>query len=524
MARYNINRLSRDELEYELTERGIDTSSSDVQDMRKKLRHILKLEKDGTVAKLNYSGREAREELVVLDTKLKAIQESLKNKEQPPHPEQIHTKLTHIYNRALRLKTEEQELLNERSTILQASLDCWDLIRDEDQEETSLEEMEKLRLSKPSTSKGGGVNSNYASVQEGERQQNKIENHKSQDRRTTNMEDQSSSSSSEEANATKKEALKVQKLKMVVVRANRQRSPNSYAEASDQHHIHRSRDDRSESSYETASENEDILHHRRKTITIKKSVNVKDWDCRFSGDGTGQSINAFLENISAIRRARNTSRRDLFRQAIDLFEGPALSWYKSIRRDVDSWDEIVNLLREEFEPEDYEDRLWEEIRNRTQGREEKVGAFIVTMKNYFARLPNLPSEKKMLKQIQKNLTPFFQERLALESVKTIEQLRKLCKQIESCRERVNNYRPPPRDNPECMERDLAYNHPKDVKKSSHNENKIVNAKCWNCQTYGHRFKSCQEAQKKFCHRCGQSGKPTKECNKCNPGNEGLRRK
>lgn len=69
----------------------------------------------------------------------------------------------------------------------------------------------------------------------------------------------------------------------------------------------------------------------------------------------------------------------------------------ALRRKVSTWEELVKELRTEFEPRDYEDRLWEEIRRRTQGSEESIGVFTAAMDNYFHRLPTVPSEQERLK-------------------------------------------------------------------------------------------------------------------------------
>lgn len=48
-------------------------------------------------------------------------------------------------------------------------------------------------------------------------------------------------------------------------------------------------------------------------------------------------------------------------------------------------------LRQAFLPCDYEESLWEEVRNRTQGADEPVSIYIAIMENLFRRLPSMPS-------------------------------------------------------------------------------------------------------------------------------------
>jgi hypothetical protein len=56
----------------------------------------------------------------------------------------------------------------------------------------------------------------------------------------------------------------------------------------------------------------------------------------FSGKVSGMSVNSFLQS----RVARGVSTHELLVSAVDLLEGPALIWYRSVHSTVQSW-EIV---------------------------------------------------------------------------------------------------------------------------------------------------------------------------------------
>lgn len=191
-------------------------------------------------------------------------------------------------------------------------------------------------------------------------------------------------------------------------------------------------------------------------VIIKKlQVPVKDWGVKFSGDGQGLSINAFLEAVEELRQSRNTTTRELFNSAFDLFRGPALTAVRALRREVFTWEELVKELRAEFEPRDYEDRLWEEIRRRTQGAEESIGVFTAVMDNYFHRLPTVPSEQERLKIIKKNMLPYYLDRLALHEVRTVKDLVKLGRQLEDAKWKIESHRPPSAARG-LLEPDLSY--------------------------------------------------------------------
>lgn len=126
-------------------------------------------------------------------------------------------------------------------------------------------------------------------------------------------------------------------------------------------------EDRSESRVEevekTKTEDSSEIRVVNETVVIKKhQIPVKDWGIKFSGDGQGLSINAFLESVNELKNSRQTTTKELFDSAYDLFRGPALITVKSLKRQVTSWEDLVTELKAEFVSRDYEDRLWEEIR------------------------------------------------------------------------------------------------------------------------------------------------------------------
>lgn len=150
------------------------------------------------------------------------------------------------------------------------------------------------------------------------------------------------------------------------------------------------------------------------------------------------SLNAFLQQVEDLRVARNITKEQLFASAIDLFRGQALLWFRTKRSEAKNWDNLVKLLRDEYLPSDYNDKLFEEIRRRTQEPKESISAYIVVMENLFSRLTIEIKEKVKLKVILKNLAPFYHLQLGLTQIDSISQLLKLGKQLEEKRTAVDN--------------------------------------------------------------------------------------
>lgn len=161
-----------------------------------------------------------------------------------------------------------------------------------------------------------------------------------------------------------------------------------------------------------------------------RSIPVSKWDLKFSGEKKDMSVNAFLERVEELRIARNVTKETLFDSGIDLFTGKALHWYRYVRKTECKWDGLVKRLREEFQPHNYTEKLFEEIRKRTQGPEESVGIYLAVMLAMFDRLECPVSQEMQLKIIMRNLSPFYQSQLGLVEVKTIGELKTLCKRLK----------------------------------------------------------------------------------------------
>jgi len=273
-----------------------------------------------------------------------------------------------------------------------------------------------------------------------------------------------------------------------------------------------------------------------------RGVPVMKWALKFSGDQGSLSIAAFLERVEELRVARGISEFELYESAVDLFEGQALVWFRSVRRRVTSWAELKRELKLVFQKQDYNERLWKEIENRTQAESENIDIYLAIMDNLLARLSTPVDGTRILDIIMKNLNCYLQDKLCMYDIRSIEELRTFARRAELGRTRSSSVMPPPR--PQLvMEPDLAFSRNcvsnKNSGKVKSNVNtlqvstkkdqgsssldKAVNAddaktkqkRCWNCHLEGHTFTDCKEPRKGlFCFRCGRRGTVSRDCQRC----------
>jgi hypothetical protein len=271
------------------------------------------------------------------------------------------------------------------------------------------------------------------------------------------------------------------------------------------------------------AEGREALDFARVDRDWKVNPQIYKWNVTFSGDNNG-SVNAFIVRIEELAIARGVSEAQLLQGAVELFEGQALLWFRSVRNEITSWKELKHLLRSEFLPLDFEENLLQEIRNRKQGVDEPIGTFVACMLGLYDRLSKEIGEEDKLNQIKRNLAPYYLEKLVLQPVLSIRQLKAIAKELELNKFRIEQYEATKNRKVKSLEPDLAckQSFPRFTSKPSVQlvQSKRTGMQCWNCNQYGHRFSECQLPPKIFCHRCGYQNKLTRNCPDCNKRNRG----
>lgn len=279
-----------------------------------------------------------------------------------------------------------------------------------------------------------------------------------------------------------------------------------------------------------ASTSTPVVHEPVENITVIENSNsnkyirdIAKFDAKFSGDVSKVSVNAFLIQIEEFCASRNILKHQLFHAASELFEEPAKSWFRAKKRaGLSNWEDLVTELKLQFQPHDYNDRLWDEIKHRTQGSNEPIGIYVAIMSNLFSYLTFAVPENTRVKILRKNILPYLQSQLScIDEIASEAELLNLCRTIERNRISIDAYVPPSR-NKSKIEPDLSYIDNKARPQCSNAVTPPENDKeCWNCNGRGHIAKYCKARRQKHCYRCGKKDFTKYDCPVCTKksGNE-----
>ncbi|KAL3272318.1 hypothetical protein HHI36_024204 [Cryptolaemus montrouzieri] len=108
------------------------------------------------------------------------------------------------------------------------------------------------------------------------------------------------------------------------------------------------------------------------TSSQVKSFPVTKWNLQFTGVSKDMSVFAYLERVVELSCSRHVNKLELLDSVIVLFKGIALTWFRANRKKITTWNDISFALKKQFQPYDYDDRLFEEAKRRTQGENEKI--------------------------------------------------------------------------------------------------------------------------------------------------------
>ncbi|KAF9409379.1 hypothetical protein HW555_011244 [Spodoptera exigua] len=286
-------------------------------------------------------------------------------------------------------------------------------------------------------------------------------------------------------------------------------------------------------------------------ISVTCEGNVKSSElAKLKYDGKS-CVRAFIQRVSEFSVARNITNAKLLSFATEIFVDDALHWFRSVKHQVSSWEELVVLLQQDFDKADYDYLLLSEIRSRTQGAKENITIYLSIISGMFSRLSRSLVEEDKLEIILHNIRPCYASTLASASqITSIDQLRMICRNYENVQSRMAQFREPSAATSDTLAPEFAYkqrtdlaskqnynnNHKLEFNKTNSNNSKQnfnnnVNEKylhalntdsapggklpyCPRCRNNSHSLRDCQNKEI-MCFKCGQKGVKKPDCPNCN---------
>lgn len=193
---------------------------------------------------------------------------------------------------------------------------------------------------------------------------------------------------------------------------------------------------------------------------------VSGWNLFFSGEPNSRSLYDFLSRIEMLARAEHISELMLRRSAYYLFTGSAMTWYRAFEQNLPTWTDLVNALKNQFVPLDYDRALLREIDKRKQGGTESFGMYLANMEMLYRGIQrtNIPEIVK-LDTIMRNMLPYLTEKLMLTDITTIAELSNYCRKIENTQFRMAQMNLP-NDHKYLLEPQFAYHTPGNLPKDA----------------------------------------------------------
>lgn len=271
---------------------------------------------------------------------------------------------------------------------------------------------------------------------------------------------------------------------------------------------------------------------------------------------------SFIQRMDEFITARGIPSCKILDFGTEIFTGDALHWFRSIRASAPSWEILCDLLKDVFVIPDYDYRLLDEIKARTQGETENITIYLSIMSAMFSRLFKKLSEEDQLEIIMHNIKPCYASALiAIPDLKSITTLHSACKNYENIKSRLANYHTPPKPNSSTLAPEFAFKPSENLternKFNFSTNNKFNNTKintnynksntndyskkyffnpnstptnnkhiyaiqrdntkpkfCPRCRSDSHNLRQCTEERKVFCFKCGRNNYTFYTCPDC----------
>ncbi|KAK3928885.1 Activity-regulated cytoskeleton associated protein 1, partial [Frankliniella fusca] len=148
---------------------------------------------------------------------------------------------------------------------------------------------------------------------------------------------------------------------------------------------------------------------------------------RFGKDG---DVQTFLDDVEGSASIHRIGDEELLRGIEALLTGPAKEWHRANKSSLTSWKIFKRELKDAFEPGDEDDEVMEKIQRLKQNEDETFVVFESRCNLLFKRLSNPLTSKEKLRILLKGLHLYYRSKIISAKMESIRTLRDSCKELE----------------------------------------------------------------------------------------------
>jgi len=257
----------------------------------------------------------------------------------------------------------------------------------------------------------------------------------------------------------------------------------------------------------------DLLSRPDKVVHI-----LNGWKIKYSGGGV--PVDNFIYRVEALtRETLGNNFSVLCKNASVLFEGKANEFYWRYHKAHGEvrWDNFCSALRLQFRQNRDDGDIEELIRNTKQKPNETFDCFYDNISDLVDQLEQPWAPNKLVRVLKNNLRTEIRHELLNLDIKTVSDLRDICRRREVFLADAKRYQGYIRNTP--FKRDVSeFAETSESLQETESENEgdisALALSCWNCRKEGHRYQDCVTERRIFCYGCGAANTYKPSCGKC----------
>ncbi|XP_055612388.1 uncharacterized protein LOC129758792 [Uranotaenia lowii] len=593
-SNFLAHHLARNEMEYELTIRAVPFAEKESRAaLLRRLKDRLKVEQNESNPDIDYSrwGKSVDEEIQIIDSEVKNIADILENRVHfDGIRETLKTRLAHYYarcTRALEAAELDQDLKDldqlQALTIkyFQSHFSPIGVLQ-----KVQSELLVNIARSLSNLSLSQIPNASPSKKPSGRKNKPVLSRNSNRSGRSDDMLSSEKYSSEEGAVARDLIEPRFPPRKLKSTQMYRARVSDSEEAERYVRHIRIKKGNRGPSRVERSDSDEDWVlpsdsesseptprrrerRSRHDSHPPRRGRPVSDWNLWYDGKDNGQGLMRFIREVEFTANSENMSQQELFRSAINLFRGPAKTWFMSgfENEEFASWKQLVREMKNEFLSPDHDHVSEMRAIARKQGPKEKFQNYLIEMQKIFNGFTKSISEKRKFQMIFRNMRADYRGYAIASKIDNLADLKTFGRQLDATfwykfqtteenprvRSQVNEIRtgtkPKTRDGIETPNQKSRYfygsskSEPwKETQKKKQqyqvsgkstldqsrkknpapdgleillsNYSPLPEGRCYNCRLPGHHFKECSKPVHVFCQNCGFMNFETNNCPYC----------